>query len=76
MGTNSLCLNRKKLSKPKRKEFDGMVIDYGECPNCAGRGVYEFSTHYSTIEECYTCEGKGYVEVPNSKVKEYRKFLR
>lgn len=75
MGTNSICLDKHKLKKPKTKKFDGLVIEYKECEDCAGRGVYEFSTHYSTIEQCYQCGGSGYTELPNKKVKQYRKFF-
>lgn len=75
MGANSVCLDKPKLRKPKAKKFDGLVIEYQECKKCAGRGIYEFSTHYTTLEECYACQGTGYTEAPNKKVQQYRKFL-
>lgn len=75
MGTNSIDFARPKRRKPKIKKFRDLVIKYEECEHCAGRGIYEFTTHYTTLEECSPCNGTGYIEIPNKTLQKYRKFL-
>ncbi len=74
MASRYVDSNKPVKTKPKPFKLLGHTVTWITCDYCDGRGEFEFSTHYTTTENCSTCNSAGYV--PDDKTKEAIKFMK